>query len=460
MTKAAKGRPKHVQTGASYSIISKQATALVLSMPILQGLSKSAQKRVTDCLEIIQLQQGTSFLIEGTAPDDMYFVCAGEVSLTSEQEMVTISKAPTIIGLLSLLDGGLRSASAHAFTDCVLARLSRQDFETILSRSSRLTHNIVEYLGREVRTLHSATQRRRAQFDDVFNSPNARLVPGPYGLKNCDLFCFVMAGPEKVLERLLPEGTRLMDGMGGRDLLIFGFYPNVKSQHEGCTGDPFSYAESALGIPILDADGRPSLYCPEQYPDNYMAIVMGRELYGFPRRYGRTSFEPSYIDLDIDRVMVLRAGWSAQDEVSPDAFAEQMCAAMTTSDGLSPHMRKGASVMASVANAETTPGATALPLTVLNQVPSTLLTAGAEFRINELIEVPFIVESLSNFRTLTNAHVRHFTTRWLASGKCIAGFRFRADLTIGMPIQRRKLPTVGEVTLARRLWTDVKQWLP
>lgn len=442
------------------SELHRDAAALVLSMPVFHGLSKQARGRVDESLDVLQLRQGTSFLVEGSPPGDVYFICSGEVALTHEQEMVTISKAPTIIGLLSLLDGETRSASAHAFTDCVVARMSREDFETLLNRSARFMHNVVEQLGREIRSLHAASERRRAQFDDVFHSPNARLEPGPYVMHGCDLFAFVMNGPERVLQKLLPETTELMAGTAGRYLLIFGFYPHVSSHHEGTESDPFSYAEAALAIPIVDSDGKPGLYCPEQYPDNYMAIAMGRELYGFPRRYGRTTLEPNNIDLDIDRVMVARAAWDTVDPVDGDAFSDALQVAMTTEDGLAPAVKRATNAIKGVADGTTAAGTIALPLVVLNQVPSTLLTAGTEFRINELVQVPFIIDSLDEFRVLSNASVRHFTNTWLASGQCVAGFRLRANLTIGLPERRKRLATIGDVSLARRIWTDVKQWLP
>ena len=437
-----------------------ESVRLVLSMPIMQGLSKAAQQRVADALEVFELPQGTSFLVEGSPPDDVYFVCDGEVALTAEQEMVTISKAPTIIGLLSLLAGAVRSASAAAFTDCIVARMSREDFQALINRSNRFLHNIVEHLGREVRSLHAASERRRAQFDDVFTSPNARLAPGPYHMVGCNVYTFVMSGPINVLNRLLAEGLRLMPGTQGRYMLIFGFYPHVMSSHEGSCSTPFSYAESAIAIPVVDDSGQSFLYCPEQYPDNYMAIAMGRELYGFPRRYGRTVLEPQHIDLDIDRVMVARAGWKHIESVPAAEFQRAWEVAMTTEDGLSPAVREATMTLAAICNGEQPPGSVSLPLMVLNQVPSTLLTAGTEFRINELVHVPFIVDQLSELSVLEQPHVRHFTTRWLATGKCVAGFKFRADLTIGLPQRERKLQTIGDVSLGRRLWTDVKQWLP
>ncbi len=450
-------RPSKLTLTSERTAAPSSVAKTVLSMPIFHGISPAARKRVRASLETIEMPQGTSFLVEGTPPDDVYFICKGEVALTHELEMVAISKAPTIIGLLSLLDGETRSASAHAFTDCTLAVMSRQKFDELLARSARFMHNIVEYLGREVRALHADAERRRRQFDDVFQSPNARLYPGPYRMDNCDLFAFVMTGPNRVIERMLPEGVTTLPGAEGRYVLLFGFYPSVRSIHEGANAAPVSYAEAAILVPGQGPDGRAVVFCPEQYPDNYMAIALGRELYGFPRRYGRTSLEQNYIDLDLDRTIVARAAWTSMETVDADAFRTEFEASMTTDDGISPAIRRAASVL----GIDQAPGITAsLPFLVLNQVPSTLLTAGTQFRINELVQVPIIVENLRGFQLLSGAHVRHFTTSWLVAGKCLCGLRLKADMTFGLPKVERKLEEIGDVTFGRRLWTDVKSWLP
>jgi len=75
------------------------------------------------------------------------------------------------------------------------------------------------------------------------------------------------------------------------------------------------------------------VFCPELYPDNFLAITIGRELFGFPKRFGLTERHGCKIDFTLDRKLRLRATREGEEAIDPAAFASSMGRAFGGSNG-------------------------------------------------------------------------------------------------------------------------------
>lgn len=402
----------------------------VLGLPIFGDLDAKASNRIRRVIRVERLDAGTCFLIEEDLnADDLFIVLQGEVALTVEDRLLILNDAPALIGLLSLIDEAPRTASATAFSDIVLAVLPRKEFQDLMALSPRFARNVIEHLARDVRNLHRADERVRLNFDDHFDSPNARLVPGPYAMEDVDLRLFLMHGSPSSLVRWMPPGVKPLPGLEDRWFLISGYYPRFFSLHPNRHAKPVAYSETAPYVPCLLPDGSPALFCLEAYPDNYMAIFLGRELYGIPRRFGRTSYGDSHIDLNVDNRLILRAGWrgSTPCETPEVALVEALGGAAAPDC-----IRQTASALMKLLGAKGhVDKAPALPVLVRKQVPDVQKSDGDRQRIDELITLPIRVNQVSNFRRLEDAYVRRFAHDWMVGGRCAGAFRFRATMTIG-----------------------------
>lgn len=430
----------------------------VLAQKPFEGVSPQVCERVAAALTWAELPQGSVFLVEGNPPDDLFFVIDGEVSLTRARSILAILPSPAVIGLLSVLDGQPRSASAQAFTDCVVACLSADAFDDLVGASPRFVRNLVQHVAVELRDIMDRNREIASQFADAYESPNARLAPGPYHVDRFDQYVFVVDAPSAELENARRDLVAPLPGLEGHYLLTFGRCPRVYSTFEGRVTSPVSYDEAAYYLPGLGPEGHPVLFCPEQYVENYMAVSVGRELYGFPRRYGRIEFRDTSIDLDVEGAVVARAAWAESRLVDAGEFVDAAIKSFSPQGSDPRWLESFRSAVMGLAQQHL--DSSAVPVLVQNQVPSTFLTAGRELRINELVEVPLIVSRLHNLALLDGAVVRFFGPEPLPVGRCYGGFRLSFDLTFGLPRKVRELPTVGSISLARQLWADVKTLLP
>lgn len=421
----------------------KAATAQVLEMPIFGGLSAATRKQLARDLQIDQIGAGSCFLIEEDASEpELFIVVDGEVAITVEDRLLVLNESPTLIGLLSMVDEAPRTASATAFSDVTLARLSHGAFQSLMSRSPRFSRNVIEYLTREVRGLHNADERVRNHFDDHFDSPNARLVPGPYAMEDVDLRVFVMHGPMRAQAKLLPPGVRPLPGLEDRWLLVSGFYPRVYSLHPRQHAQPVAYAETAPLLPCLTPDNRPALLCIEAYPDNYMAIFLGRELYGFPRRFGLTRLSDHHLDLDVDSRLVLRASWEGGSPLDDAALETSLASALGDGAALSGAARDFVNALTGLQDTHWPVGkGPAMPILVRNQIPDVQQSDGDLLRVDELIELPVRVSRAGRLEQLSGAQVRRFAHDWMLGGRCVAGFRLKTTMTLGHAERLRSYQT-------------------
>jgi CRP-like cAMP-binding protein len=91
---------------------------------------------------------------EGEEGQTLYIVLRGSVLICrqGEPEAGRIADIPegSLFGELALLDGAPRSAQARAAEDCVLASLSRADFQNLIETHAGIASKIAYQLAREL----------------------------------------------------------------------------------------------------------------------------------------------------------------------------------------------------------------------------------------------------------------------------------------------------------------------
>jgi CRP/FNR family transcriptional regulator, cyclic AMP receptor protein len=136
-------------------------------LPLFATLSGPELRVVDGLLHERRFLEGEIIFDEGEEGQTVYVVIAGRVLICRQGESETVRIAElepgVVFGELALLDDAPRSAQARAAEDCVLASLSRGDFESLLDThavtASKIALQLARQLGRQLRE-HSAAVPR------------------------------------------------------------------------------------------------------------------------------------------------------------------------------------------------------------------------------------------------------------------------------------------------------------
>ncbi len=411
-------------------------------MSELRGLSDSSFEKLLSRVWYRRLPKGTRFIVEDADAEAAFFVLSGEIRVIVGERTVELTRAPTTIGFLSLLDGAPRTASVEAFTDIDVVMLDRVTFDGLLDERPDVVFALVNHLTAEIRAAQKRDEEARRAFDDHFHSPNARLIQGPYRMGDFSMTAFVVQSTPERVAACLPPGLRPM--FGGRYLLTFNDFPSTYSEHPSAGGKTFAYRETTPFIPVLRSNGRPGVFSPELYLDSYMPIVLGRELYGFPKRFGVAEFHDTAIDLQIGSSFVLRASW---ESAAPAEAGDIIAGLQRGFFGIERPLRGHAQfldAMFRLADVEAVRSHwPAMPVYVHSLMPDPR-AEGDSMRIDELVEIPFHVHSLGQFQELRSSKLEGFED-WILAGDAVYGARLQMSATFGRarrPVDYRQVSTL------------------
>jgi len=131
-------------------------------------LSRLELRVVNGLLHERRFLAGEIIFDEGEEGQTVYVVISGQVLICrqGEPESGRIAEigAGVVFGELALLDNAPRAAQARAIEDCVLASLSRGDFESLLVThaviASKILLQLARQLGRQLRDRSASAEKR------------------------------------------------------------------------------------------------------------------------------------------------------------------------------------------------------------------------------------------------------------------------------------------------------------
>ncbi|MBN1681075.1 MAG: acetoacetate decarboxylase family protein [Anaerolineae bacterium] len=163
------------------------------------------------------------------------------------------------------------------------------------------------FLAGELRTI----QTRLAQLETPihYQETGAILQPGPFMFEDVAMIITFCEANLDSLRQLLPPGVRLFYRPGrqrGPLFLAFAEFPHAYPEHT--PGARFAYTETTCFVPVRHRR-QVGLFVPHIYPSTWEPILLGREIYGFPKRLGYTALEPRTTTLAVDKTERLRLTW-------------------------------------------------------------------------------------------------------------------------------------------------------
>jgi uncharacterized membrane protein len=151
------------------------ATPLLRSIPMFDGLSEDDLEALADALEMHTFKAGTEIFAQGDIGYAMFIVASGDINIFLPGEesrrisLKDISRGE-FFGELALFDEKPRSASALATTDAVLYELKRDTLGVFLEQHPRAAMAILRTMSERMRETNALLHARVAKnVDEEFD---------------------------------------------------------------------------------------------------------------------------------------------------------------------------------------------------------------------------------------------------------------------------------------------------
>ncbi len=130
-----------------------QTLELLERVPLFAGLEPGELEEIGRIADEIDARAGTILTHEGRHEGYFFVIISGTVRIDRGGQTINMIGDGDFLGEIALLDGGPRTATATAVTDCRLLQVTQQRFTKLLDDSPPIRAAIFEEVGRRLRTL-------------------------------------------------------------------------------------------------------------------------------------------------------------------------------------------------------------------------------------------------------------------------------------------------------------------
>lgn len=120
-------------------------------VPMFSALNQSELRTLGRLSDEITVKEGKVLCEEGTEGHEFYLVLGGEALVKKGKKTVATLKPGSFFGELSILDGGVRSASVVAGTDCELLIIGQREFSGVLRELPNFSRKLLASLAKRLR---------------------------------------------------------------------------------------------------------------------------------------------------------------------------------------------------------------------------------------------------------------------------------------------------------------------
>lgn len=123
------------------------------AVPLFDGVTKKELEKIAKAGDEIMMSAGTVIVDQGQTGREAFVVLDGTVTVKRNNRKVASLGPGDIVGELSLLDHGPRTATAVCETDCELLVLDQRHFRGVLEQVPTLASKILASLAGRIREL-------------------------------------------------------------------------------------------------------------------------------------------------------------------------------------------------------------------------------------------------------------------------------------------------------------------
>jgi CRP-like cAMP-binding protein len=125
-------------------------------VPLFSACSNKELEKVAKASDEIRMTAGTLIVDQGQTGREAFIVVEGEVEVKRNGRRVASLGPGAIVGELSLLDHGPRTATATCETDCTLLVIDSRRFTGVLDSVPAISHKLLATLATRIRDLDRA----------------------------------------------------------------------------------------------------------------------------------------------------------------------------------------------------------------------------------------------------------------------------------------------------------------
>ena len=131
----------------------KQYLQHLREVPLFNGCTKKELEKIARASDEITMTAGTLIIDQGQTGREAFVILSGTVAVKRNGRKIAELGAGSILGELSLLDHGPRTATAVCTTDCDLLVIDQRRFIGVIDDIPSLSHKVMRTLASRIREL-------------------------------------------------------------------------------------------------------------------------------------------------------------------------------------------------------------------------------------------------------------------------------------------------------------------
>jgi CRP-like cAMP-binding protein len=130
-----------------------QKQELLERVPLFAGVSAAGLEELGGIADELDVRAGTVLTHEGYREGFFFVIESGRVRIERGGKTINVLGPGDFLGEIALLDGGPRTATATAETECRLLSMTYQMFHELLDAAPEIRAAILEAVGQRLREL-------------------------------------------------------------------------------------------------------------------------------------------------------------------------------------------------------------------------------------------------------------------------------------------------------------------
>jgi CRP-like cAMP-binding protein len=131
----------------------KQQLESLGKVALFSGCSKKELEKVARATDEITMTAGTMIMDQGQMGREAFVIVDGEVTVKRNNRKVATLDAGNVVGEMSLLDKGPRTATVVCETDCTLLVIDQRRFRGVVDDIPAISHKLMSSLASRIREL-------------------------------------------------------------------------------------------------------------------------------------------------------------------------------------------------------------------------------------------------------------------------------------------------------------------
>ncbi len=138
-------------------VSNKQQVESLRNVKLFSSCTDKELRKVAKATDEVSMTEGTLIIDQGQTGREAFVIVEGEVIVRRNGRKVAELGAGSVVGEMSLLDKGPRTATVVCQTDCTLLVIDQRRFLGVLDEIPSISHKLMASLASKIRELDRAS---------------------------------------------------------------------------------------------------------------------------------------------------------------------------------------------------------------------------------------------------------------------------------------------------------------